>query len=254
MDNREQAKELTNKLTQIQLEIDDKNQKITVLRQENSKLIEQNLHKERKPPSLRLGREKIFELNNEIEEMELTRISLQERLESANSAIRKEQLKGKISQFQESSKDQLALVENVRRNVKASEISISALEKSSGKRHAIYALLNLCWDYPDTKKEINLDNVLSDWAPDKVVIDVVFDDLMKRLDRLRVDTTNFWNQLAALRENKRSYHKVEPVRKDNPPLASDSFVSIQQAGKEAEKVRQQPARRYINHNVVAHVG
>ena len=54
MDNREQAKELTNNLTQIQLEIDDKNQKITVLRQENSILIEQNLHKERKPPSLRL--------------------------------------------------------------------------------------------------------------------------------------------------------------------------------------------------------
>lgn len=258
MDNRQTARELTGKLSQIQIEINAKNQKIAELRQENSKLIEMNLHKERKPPSLRIGREQIFQISNELEELQLTKASLQERLDNANALIKKEQLQVKISQFKENSKTQLALVEVVRRNIKSLETSLFELEKSSGKNHCLYRLLNLCWDFPDTKKEIDLDDVLSDWSPDRVVINDNFDGLVQRLDRLKADCSNFWNQLSALRLNKRSYHKVKPLKPVNQKVGTVQDVRRIMAQEEAkeyrERLKKQPRTVHINHNKVASHG
>jgi len=258
MNAREEAKQITGKLSQLNEEIKGKQAEIEQLRKDNAGLIERNLGKSRKSPALRLGREKIASVDNEIAELNLVKDGLQKRLDNANAAIRQEQLKVKISQFMENSKEQLMLIETVRRNIKSLELSITALEGSSGKQHCLYQLLNLCWDFPDTKKMIKLDTVLMDWAPDKVVIDVGFDGLVKRLDRMRVDTTNFWNQLGALRENKRAYHKVKPMKQPVQQPGTIHDVRQQMAAKEAEEYRElqkkQPKREYINHNEVARIG
>jgi len=251
---RVEAKQLTNKINLIKKEISDKEKEIKELRQANAKLIELNLGKERKPASLTSQRNAITKIDLEILELKLVEKSLNKKLTDTDALIRKEQLQSRISQLLETSKSQLVLVENVRRNAKALETSVTELEASSSKNHVLYRILNLLWDFPDAKNEMSLADILTKWSPANTAINDNFDDLVIRLDHLRVDSGNFWNQLSALRENKRTFHRVEPLKKRNPPLVSDNFVRMQAAGREAEKIRQQPAKRYINHNMVANVG
>ena len=235
MNNQQQAKQLTDKLDLIKTEISAKEKEILKLREANAKLIEIHLGKERKPRSLETQRNAITKIDLEILELQLVEKSLNGKLKETDALIRQDQLKTKISQFNEDSKTQRMLIESVRRNLKALEKSLLELEQSSGRNHCLYQILQLLFEDPDNViKEISLNNILQDWAPEKVVLGADFNSIAKRLDRHRVDIGNLWNQLEMITLNKRSYHRVEEMKKPiNQHVGNQNDSRIRAAAQDA---------------------
>ena len=233
---RQEAKSLHEKLGLIRKEILDKEKEIQDLRQANSKLVEQNLGRERKPASLRLQREKILAFSNELEEMILVKKSLTEKLDKADAGIRREKLKAEISKFQEISKLQLDQVAAVKEAMKVLEGTIAALEKCSGKGHCLYALLNLCWNFEETKNEIDLSKVLSSWSETAISTD--FTNLSNRIMQTNTSSSGLWQQLNSIAEGKRSYPTIRHTVNHGQKVGTKSQVRMKMAGAEAKEVRE----------------
>ncbi len=207
MNTREEAKELAGKLGLIQLEMNAKTLSINELRESNSKLLELQLGKKRKTPTLKLQRKQIIELTNEVAEMELTKKSLQGRFDNANSAIRKEQLKNRIKSFQENSKAQIMLVETVRRNVKALEKSLVELDGITDKSNSLYQILNLVWNDSSAKDLIDLRAYQLDWTGTRLELP---HNLNERLEQFNNRIFGLLGQLEAMISGSRTIpsHRV----------------------------------------------
>ena len=74
-------------LVQVQAQIVDKRALVADLKENNARLIEQNLLKQRKPPSLDVQRKKIVDLSSSITELENVKGSLNGKLETAKQNL-----------------------------------------------------------------------------------------------------------------------------------------------------------------------
>jgi len=200
---RQQAHELHNKLNLIQKEISDKEKEILELRTANAKLIELNLGKQRKPASLEIQRKAITKIDLEILELKLVEKSLNEKLTDNDSAIRQERLKSRLFQFNEISKSQLQDIETVRRSINALEKSLIQLENVSGKNGALYGLLHLLWDSPETKQFIDLQEVLRNWSVSNINLELPL-NIETTLSEFNNRIFGMHNQLSAIHNNSRT--------------------------------------------------
>jgi len=93
--------DLTSKIYLADGQLAELDKEIRNLTEVNVELIEANLHKQRKSPSLTVQRERMWKLNQQVDELKMVRESLQGKLEEAKKELRFAELYEKASAYRE---------------------------------------------------------------------------------------------------------------------------------------------------------
>lgn len=234
-DLRATAKSLHHKLKQISEEIEGKEKEIQDLRQANSKLVEANLDKQRKPKSLEVQRNAIVRLDVELLELRLVQKSLTEKLALADNAIKEAKLLEQIKGFQKESARQLQLFEQFNRDVKALETAAIQLESFAGGNNAIYALLRLCWDNANfIKQHLDLEKILGSWSkPRTELLSLNLDAIKSKASEAGRLLNNLWQQLNAVNTGSRTIPTNKLSVNHGQRVGTKSEVRMKQAAVEA---------------------
>jgi len=83
----EQIKDLTSKIDLADTQLAEVHKEIQTQTELNVNLLEANLHKQRKSPSLTLQREKVSKLNQQMDELKMVKESLQGKLSEAKKEL-----------------------------------------------------------------------------------------------------------------------------------------------------------------------
>ena len=97
----EQINDLTSKITLADTQLAEVHKEITAQTELNVNLLEANLHKQRKSPSLTLQREKVSKLNQQMDELKMVKESLQGKLSEAKKELGLAELYGKVLAYKE---------------------------------------------------------------------------------------------------------------------------------------------------------
>jgi hypothetical protein len=95
------VKELTDKMNMVEASINDKEKEIAFQKEVNAKLVEATIGRKRMPKSLESQRQSIFKLNQEIEELEFARGSLEIKISEAKRQLHFAQVYTKVEAYKE---------------------------------------------------------------------------------------------------------------------------------------------------------
>jgi len=95
----EQINDLTSKITLADTQLADLVKEIQTQTELNVNLLEANLHKQRKSPSLTLQREKVSKLNQQMDELKMVKESLQGKLSEAKKELGFAELYKRVTEY-----------------------------------------------------------------------------------------------------------------------------------------------------------
>jgi pimeloyl-CoA synthetase len=174
------------------------------LKKSNAKLVEKNLSKDQKPPSLKLQRDKVNDLNCQIQELQFVQGSLKEELESAKQNLRTASIKHRIAEYskaQDYHLEQIRRAQDLLSQFKAVIAEIEGL-KTLEQLVRINSDLN-CKRLSDYG--VDLGEVLANFKRTNLSCDFDF----SRIENLNISLQNLINQLDAIHKGKRGFHKVQ---------------------------------------------
>ena len=211
-------------MAQVEAQIVDKQALIADLKKSNTKIVEKNLLKQRKPPSLRVQRQKIFDIECELSELNNVKEKLLEAVEHTNQELSEASIRHRLAEYAKAEAYQLSLIQKAQDLLAQYVEAISELE---GCGSAIELLLRINGDLQNGKRlvdfGVDLEAVLKRFHQAILLHD--FDS--SRIDRLNAATGNLLSQVDAIHKGKRGYsqsqarqaptvqkvpHHVDPLR------------------------------------------
>jgi hypothetical protein len=154
---------------------------------------------------LKLQREKVNDLNCQIQELQFVQGSLKEKLEKAKENLHSASIRHRLDEYAKAEAYQLSLIQKAQDLLAQYVNAISELE---GGGSALELLVKIHGDLNGKKLMdygVDLEAVLKLFRHTLLFHD--FDP--SRIDRLNTSNQNLLNQLDAIRQNRRSYHKVQ---------------------------------------------
>jgi len=192
-------------IAQVQAQIVEKRALVEDLKKSNAKLVEQNLLKQRKPPSLDVQRKKIFELSCQVDELKNLQGTLKEKLEKANQELSEAAIRHRLEEYKKAEAYQLSLIQ------KAQDLLaqyVNAIAEIEGSKNALELLLKIHANLNGKKLVeygVDLEAVLKLFS--QAILSYDFDP--SRIDRLNTATGNLLSQVDAIHKGKRGYHQVQ---------------------------------------------
>jgi hypothetical protein len=203
-------------MAQVDTEIISKKAQVEDLKKSNSKLVELSLGKERRPAALETQRRRIFTLTSEVEELKFVKGTLKEKLETATQSLHTASIRNRLEEYRKAEAYQLNLIQ------KAQDLLakyINAISELEGSGNALELLVRINGDLNGkglVDFDVDLEAVLKRFH--RAILFHDFDSA--RIDRLNTTNRNLLNQLDAVHEGKRSYHKAQvqtgPTRQVKP--------------------------------------
>jgi hypothetical protein len=203
-----QIENINQTIGQVQAQIVQKMALVEDFKKSNAKLIEQNLLKQRKPPSLALQRKKIFEIKCEIEELRNVDGRLREELESAKQNLHSASIKHRIVENRKAQDYHLEQIRKAQDLLSQYKSVIAEIESLQGHRNALDQLVRINSEINGTGLAdygIDLGEVLTKFNQAKLSCDLDF----SRIENLNFSLENLINQLVAIHQGKRGFHKVQ---------------------------------------------
>jgi len=154
-------------IAQVQAQIVEKQAQVEDLKKSNAKLVEQNLLKQRKPPSLDVQRKKIVDLTQSITELQNVEGSLKEKLETANQNLHTASIKHRIAEYRKAQDYHLEQIRNAQDLLSQYKAVIAEVEGLQGHRNALDQLIRINADLNGTG--------LADYGIDLVEVLTKFD-------------------------------------------------------------------------------
>ena len=233
-------KDLTEKIEQVKTEITDKLVQVETLRQSNARLVEQNLGRQRKSASLTTQRNRILDVEGQVQELKYVQSSLEDKLKEAQGELREVRFRDRIKEFHRAEAYHLAQLKEVQHLFSEFIDAIAKIEAFQGGGHALYQLIRIASEVGDKK--------LEDYGIDLKAI-------LTRFNQSNISQQNLINQLESLDQGRRSYHKAQvqtgPTRQIkphvNPPLEAQRYEEARL--KEADDLSRllKPKKRVIHH-------
>ena len=195
-------------IAQVQAQIVEKRALVEDLKKSNAKLVEQNLLKQRKPPSLDVQRKKIFELSCQVDELKNLQGTLKEKLEKANQELSEAAIRHRLEEYKKAEAYQLSLIQKAQDLLAQYVNAIAEIERH---RPALELLLKIHADLNGKSLVdfgVNLESVIRLFG--QAILSYDFDP--SRIDRLNTATGNLLSQVDAICKGKRSFHKAQVQR------------------------------------------
>ena len=247
-------KDLTEKIEQVKTEITDKLVQVETLRQSNARLVEQNLGRQRKSASLTTQRNRILDVEGQVQELKYVQSSLEDKLKEAQGELREVRFRDRIKEFHRAEAYHLAQLKEVQHLFSEFIDAIAKIEAFQGGGHALYQLIRIASEVGDKKLEdygIDLKAILTRFKQSNLTLSFDF----SRIESINISQQNLINQLESLDQGRRSYHKAQvqtgPTRQIkphvNPPLEAQRYEEARL--KEADDLSRllKPKKRVIHH-------
>jgi len=205
----QRIKDLTAKIEQVKTEIADKLALVETLRQSNAKLVEQNLGRQRKTASLTTQRNKILDVEGQVEELKYVQSSMEDKLEEAQGELREIQLRDRIKEFQRAEVYHLSQLKEVQHLFSEFVEAITKIEAFQGNGHALHQLIRLASEVGSEKLKksgIDLKAILTRFKQSNLFLSFDF----SRIERINISQQNLINELEAIDQGRRSYYKAQP--------------------------------------------
>ncbi len=164
--------------------------------------------KQRKPPSLRVQRQKIFDIECGIDELENVKEKLKEKLETAKQDLHSASIKHRIAEYRKAQDYHLEQIRKAQDLLSQFTGVIAEIEGLQGHRNALEQLVRINADLNGTGLAdygIDLSEVLAKFNQAKLSCDFDF----SRIETLNTSNQNLLNQLDSINEGRRGYHQVQ---------------------------------------------